>query len=279
MIMKYLKVFIIYSLLIINILPCYADDSLYELYNIKYNYKILSEKVNMEPITLYCEDSYTLLNPTKKNRKEAQKIQSDINKSKGTIIFSDDDYNDFFSAMSIIQSDCSPYKDIKIKIKESNDKIYYVLNKKDYKNAVNISNKRERQINNIIKKCNIKKGMEKGEAILRVSEYMRNNFHYDYKRSKNNDTLYDYILLKTNKGVCVDYAELFQKIMLKIGIYCTCIIDKDYDHMFNSVLINNKEYFIDTCWNDQQEYSIYTLSPYKIFFDHKCHRIGDYIFD
>lgn len=279
MIMKYLKVFIIYSLLIINILPCYADDSLYELYNIKYNYKILSEKVNMEPITLYCKDSYTLLNPTKKNRKEAQKIQSDINKSKGTIIFSDDDYNDFFSAMSIIQSDCSPYKDIKIKIKESNDKIYYVLNKKDYKNAVNISNKCERQINNIIKKCNIKKGMEKGEAILRISEYMRNNFHYDYKRSKNNDTLYDYILLKTNKGVCVDYAELFQKIMLKIGIYCTCIIDKDYDHMFNSVLINNKEYFIDTCWNDQQEYSIYTLSPYKIFFDHKCHRIGDYIFD
>lgn len=74
----------------------------------------------------------------------------------------------------------------------------------------------------------------------------------------------DYCLL-SDQAVCAGYAEAFQSMIICCGIECwyvTGYIYQDGDtegtyHAWNRVVVDGKDLYIDTCWNDSSQDAYY----------------------
>ncbi len=74
----------------------------------------------------------------------------------------------------------------------------------------------------------------------------------------------DYCLL-SDQAVCAGYAEAFQSMLIFCGIECwyvTGYIYQDGDtegvyHAWNRVVVDGKDLYIDTCWNDSSHDAYY----------------------
>lgn len=76
----------------------------------------------------------------------------------------------------------------------------------------------------------------------------------------------DYCLIEGQTGaVCAGYAEAFQSMCIACGIECFYVTgyvyqgDEGVYHAWNRVIIGERSYYIDTCWNDSSQ-NAYFLS-------------------
>ncbi len=273
-----MKKCILIILCMILLVPCnvkaYSSNDLYKKYNIEYGCNVASEKVNLS-VHNNKYYSYVLdksFKPTNTNKKEAKKLDKKIKSSKKkAIIVYKKDYKNLEKAMVTLQNTKTKYTDFSCSsCVDNNGIIYYKVNKKSYLNAIKDSQSIDNNIKNIINICGIENGIEKGEAVQRVSNYFRQNYKYDYDQLKTNfselDKNINYID-QTKKGICYDYAVFYKAILESIGIKCGLVIDNDGCHAYNCVIIANKKYYIDTCWNEGQTYNKYTCCQENTFFE------------
>ncbi len=102
---------------------------------------------------------------------------------------------------------------------------------------------------------------------LFINDYMVS--HYEYAYSDPNADIYHrgYQLALNKVGVCEAYAEVFQKIMTRLGIPCVYMQSETMYHKWNAVRIDGNWYHVDVTWNDPRVNgtAIYGYISHKYF--------------
>lgn len=93
------------------------------------------------------------------------------------------------------------------------------------------------------------------EAVFKINDWLHNNVEYDSTLKA--CTVQQLIL--TGKAICCSYAETFKVMCDRLGIEAHCVISWKMDHQWNTVVVNEIEYHIDTCWNDCGYYDTFFL--------------------
>ena len=90
-----------------------------------------------------------------------------------------------------------------------------------------------------------------------INNYVVAIMDYDMSTRPQNPTGDGVIALQLGgRGVCMEYADLFQTLCESVGITCWCVCGTATDelgtgaHAWNMVCIDGKYYYVDTCWND-----------------------------
>lgn len=120
----------------------------------------------------------------------------------------------------------------------------------DKVNENRISDKKEIEIVKSI----ISPNMTQLQAVVAINKYICDNFEYDYNGGFD---INQYEFFVTKKGLCGNYAGLFQSLVSKCGIKTDYIISGYANsgqgwgyHGWNSVTIDGVIYYVDTTWND-----------------------------
>lgn len=99
----------------------------------------------------------------------------------------------------------------------------------------------------------------------------------------------DYCLL-SDQAVCAGYAEAFQSMCIACGIECYYVTGYVYQgedtegvyHAWNRVVLSEREYYIDTCWNDGSNNAYFLSSKgwedHQIDEEHEIYRISSQVF-
>ena len=127
-----------------------------------------------------------------------------------------------------------------------------------------------KEVKKIIKKIKINKKMDEKKAITKINSYMKKTYNYDYTYTYRSA----YELLKTKKGVCSAYSDLFRYLCNYCGIQSSCVIGNNGTHEWNKVRCNNKWYYTDVTWNDTARTNKYLLMSKS-----KLNRIGEHTID
>lgn len=98
--------------------------------------------------------------------------------------------------------------------------------------------------------------------VMWINDYICDNFTYDLETEHH--TINN--LLKTRKGICEAYANLFTALCKRVGIESSYCYSNELAHIWNIVKINNKWYHIDTTWNDSyvERYNYFLISTNEI---------------
>ena len=101
------------------------------------------------------------------------------------------------------------------------------------------------------------KNISENSTLEEVENYILDNLEYD-ESIYNNPLLPKYYnsfpilsVIDSNKGICVNYASLFQALANRCGIESYVISNED--HAWNKVIIDGKERYIDTTFMDESE--------------------------
>ncbi len=143
------------------------------------------------------------------------------------------------------------------------------VNKKAEKNASKEAIALNSKINSIIKSV-IKKGMTDKEKAIAIHDYMVKNYEYDYSFAPESYEITG--LLNYNKGVCQAYANLFRIFCGRVGIECSCINGMGGNegniglHMWNRVIIDGKELYIDVTFDDSSSTNWWLLKEEADFY-------------
>ena len=91
-----------------------------------------------------------------------------------------------------------------------------------------------------------------------INDYICDTFTYDL------ETEYHTIdnLLKTKKGICEAYANLFTAVSNRVGLNSSYCFSNELAHIWNMVEIDGEWYYLDTTWNDSyvDRYNYFLLS-------------------
>ncbi len=156
------------------------------------------------------------------------------------------------------------------------------LNKDAYKNADKAVQKYSDEIDAIIDSI-ITKDMTDEEKVKAVNDYMCEHYAYAdpiVEDGPNSDHSF-HSMLDDGTGVCQGYATLFHVMMLKLGIDDTLVVGKGSsdrfgtrweDHMWNCVVLDGKQMFVDVTWNDSLGNTDYLLKNERDFYADGLHR-------
>ena len=100
--------------------------------------------------------------------------------------------------------------------------------------------------------------LNENDKVKTITSFIINHIECDYDAMNDDEMIYEYnvnsIMHAINgKGVCINFAMLFQALCLRAGINSYMITD--YEHAWNLVAIDNKYYYIDAT-NMNQLYSM-----------------------
>lgn len=110
------------------------------------------------------------------------------------------------------------------------------------------------------------------DKVLAINNYLCERFTYanyatvDGYVKENWVPFTDYCLIEGQSGaVCAGFAEAFQSMCIACGIECYYVTGYTYQgeetegtyHAWNRVIIGEKSYYIDTCWNDSSQNSYF----------------------
>ena len=90
-------------------------------------------------------------------------------------------------------------------------------------------------------------------------------------------------ILTTGKSVCCGYTKLFQVILNRLNINATSFYDNDfidnssYGHIWNAVKLDNKWYYVDVTWDDNDIDKYYYFLNSKDEFYQTHTEINDYL--
>ena len=79
-------------------------------------------------------------------------------------------------------------------------------------------------------------------------EYLYNEREYDRLQKKHKYSLY--WALDSGLGICQDYTYCFDLIASEVGLKAGIVFDSTINHAYNVVYVDNKLYYLDSCWND-----------------------------
>jgi len=160
------------------------------------------------------------------------------------------------------------------------------LNKSVYKKADKTVRKYSDEIDEILDSI-IGEDMTDEEKITAVHDYMCENYEYAdpiVETGLKSDHSF-HAMLDDGTGVCQAYATLFHVMMLKLGIEDTLVVGKGAsneqatkweDHMWNCVVLDGNEYFIDITWDDSLGNTDYLLKSAKDFYANGQHLQEDF---
>ena len=115
-----------------------------------------------------------------------------------------------------------------------------------------------------------------------IHDYIAENVIYDTNAAENIDEYqttvphsFDvYGAAVEGLAVCEGYAKLFQYMCYNVGINSGQVYGTSYgyEHMWNTVLINKKWYFVDVTWDDSGSigYSYFNITEEKLSADHEA---------
>ena len=106
------------------------------------------------------------------------------------------------------------------------------------------------------------------EKVMAVHHYIVKNFHYEKQTDGSPFAVYTF--LKENRGVCMAYALLFEKMMEQLHIPCYYVIgtangEGDSGHAWNMVKIDEHWYHVDSTWNHIRSKSHNRQIRYRYF--------------
>ena len=98
--------------------------------------------------------------------------------------------------------------------------------------------------------------------VMWINDYICDNFIYDLETEHH--TIDN--LLKTRKGICEAYANLFTTLCHRVGIESSYCYSNELAHIWNIVKINGEWYHVDTTWNDSyvERYNYFLISTNEI---------------
>ncbi|MCR5521376.1 MAG: Ig-like domain-containing protein [Lachnospiraceae bacterium] len=158
------------------------------------------------------------------------------------------------------------------------------FNKSAYKNADKDVQKYSDEIDKILDSI-ITKDMTDKEKVTAVHDYMCDHYAYadpiieDETGLKSDHSFH--AMLDDGTGVCQAYSSLFHVMMLKLGIDDTLVCGKgasnqwatDWeDHMWNCVVIDGTQYFVDVTWDDSLKCTDYLLKTGSEFYADGLHK-------
>lgn len=129
-----------------------------------------------------------------------------------------------------------------------------------------VSNNNIEMVKDILTEAKITTGMDQEKAVLRINNYITNNFTYSMNETYNKTNIYN--VLESKRGLCHDYANAFRFLTRMCGIesyYISGYTDEGL-HAWNKTIINGTEKYTDPTWN-QTECLWLLKSPDK-FQDH-----------
>lgn len=107
------------------------------------------------------------------------------------------------------------------------------------------------------------------ERCVIINDYLRNRLEYSYEAAENgikhNRNPWFTYCLADNQAVCAGYVECFQKLCLSFGIECwydvgyVNVNGKRVLHAWARVVIDNKSYWVDPTFNDQENKHVSNL--------------------
>lgn len=171
--------------------------------------------------------------------------------------------NQLETVIAIIESKYYQYYDLEYYY-EYDGSLKININKSRINYFKNI--KIKEKIDNILfNQLNINNNTTEYEAVFKINDWLYNNVEYD--NSFKSYTINDIIL--KGKGICCSYSDTFKLMCNRIGIEAYCVSSDKMNHQWNTVIIDGKEYHIDTCWNDCGYYDKwFLLSEKEMLKDH-----------
>lgn len=234
-----------------------------------YTAKTVSMKYYSDNI--YQDSDFNCFKATNKDLKQAKKLWNKLKKLKknSKMVLSTKKYKNLEKLMRIIDAKYLPYITLDY-IEESDYKHTKITIKgKDVKKAIKSNNKYSKKYKKLIKNIGINKNTSEETAVVLINNYLRNLLTYGENSSKYVSKYDDHSGLYSKKGICIDYAYLFQYLAKTCGLKCGIVLDHTQNHAYNIVYINNKETYIDVCWNDCLNENLYIfLSENDISKDH-----------
>lgn len=111
----------------------------------------------------------------------------------------------------------------------------------------------------LIPQLGVYNGMNELDAINIFNNWICDYMSYDHDLTDQ----YNYLnVYEYQKGVCTDYAFLFQTLCEGAGIECSSI--SNTTHRWNEVVIDGQPLEIDVCWNDDDYTNEYRSQYYLI---------------
>jgi hypothetical protein len=141
------------------------------------------------------------------------------------------------------------------------DSLVFKLRKRDYKYVDSIS-QTYKTVDEAISKISLfKEDVDKARAVYNfVASYMTYEYYEVTKENMGRQTMSVSlpISIKTRKGICFDYAVLYDYICEKIGLECVVvngIVKENWDarHSWNVVTIDSKMYILDVTYADASD--------------------------
>ena len=193
-------------------------------------------------------DQIQTKNFTSKNIEEARDLKNQLNKYKKS-------YYKYYQKSSLqLEKNISAFTslytfcdDSYITFGEDNKGLYVQINLKKYKRSLLNAKKDYYIIHSIIN--SISDNLSDKEKITALNYYFCKNYSYDYDTMENRNNISIHKTLKQHKGICAEFAELNQIFYNYWNIENYIIENNVLDHELNKVVIDGKEYYIDTTWN------------------------------
>ena len=146
--------------------------------------------------------------------------------------------------------------------------------KESMKNADKEAVEYSKKVDNIIAEV-VKDGMSAKEKAVAIHDYMVKNYSYGDKYAKGSH--YVWGLLDDKKGVCQAYANLYRILCRRAGLECYCISGIAGDkgkmdlHMWNLLVIDGKELFVDVTFDDTSGTNRWLLKELDEFYKDGMH--------
>ncbi|MBO4762193.1 MAG: hypothetical protein J5499_02095, partial [Lachnospiraceae bacterium] len=156
------------------------------------------------------------------------------------------------------------------------------LNKSVYKKADKEVQKYSDEIDRILDSI-IKKKMTNEEKVTAVHDYLCENYSYAdpiIDQGPKSDHSF-HAMLDDGTGVCQAYSTLFHVMMLKLGIEDYLVVGKGSsnqwgtkweDHMWNCVVLDGNQLFVDVTWDDAHTNTDYLLKSEEEFYANGLHK-------
>ena len=105
------------------------------------------------------------------------------------------------------------------------------------------------------------------EKVAWINDHIIKNYEYDTEL-KSRD-LYD--MIKTGKGVCTGYTQMFTVLARKSGLEVSFVVSEPLCHVWNVVKVDGNWYNIDVTWNDSsgQPQAYFLLSDIEMQIRHE----------
>ena len=231
-----------------------------------------AKKVSLENMVYLKEEQYSLgkyLNNSIIYSKVEEYMNNILNSSKKRIIIEKDEglsKKQIDTILAVLDAKYFPYYGLDC-VEE--------VSKYSYKVTINVNKAKRLYLKNkniqdkiddiLFNQLEIDSNTTEYEAVYRINDWMCNNLEYDNTFEATSVT--DVILKRV--GICCSYTDTFRVFCNRIGIESYCVASDAMSHAWNTVVIDNIEYHIDTTWNSCGYYdSWFLISETEMLKDH-----------